>query len=59
MADAQKAQLGVQRSEDGHFVHFGVIEGDAFIAFASQRSGDYDEAIAAAAEKVNEEKKKG
>ena len=59
MADVQKAQLGVQRSDDGQFVHFGVIEGDAFIVFASQRSGDYDEAIAAAAEAANEAKKKG
>lgn len=59
MSDPQKAQAAIQRSEDGHFVHFGVQEGDAFIGFASMRSGDYDEAIAAAAEAANEAKKKG
>ena len=59
MADVQKSEVGIQRSDDGQFVHIGLIEGDAFIGFASLRSGDYDEAIAAAAEAANEAKKKG
>jgi hypothetical protein len=50
MSDVQKAQVGIERSDDGQFVHFGIIGEHAFHPFQSLRAGDYDEAEAAAAE---------
>ena len=38
----------VRRSEDGRFVHYGVVENGVFHPFASERASDYDERIAAA-----------
>ena len=43
-------QVEVQRSEDGRFVHFGVVSDGAFHPFYSERAADYDDRVKNAAE---------
>ena len=48
--------LAVQRTEDGSLVQIGVSDRGAFVPFAAVRSGDYDEAVAAAQEQESSDK---
>lgn len=51
MSDVQKVDVGIQRSEDGGLVQFGVaFPNGGFFSFAAVRAGDYDEALAADAQ---------
>ena len=40
----------VRRSEDGRFVHFGVVSDGAFHPFSTERAADYDDRVKNAAE---------
>ena len=50
MSNATDAQAAVQRSEDGQYVQFGVVDSGVFVGFSQMRSGDYDEMVAAGAQ---------
>lgn len=51
MPDTQKVEVGIQRTEDGSLVQFGVaFPNGGFFPFAAARSGDYDEAQASDAQ---------
>ena len=50
MSDIQEVQVGVQRVDSGLIVNFGPIVNGVLIPFAAIRQGDYDEAVAAAAQ---------
>ena len=49
MSEVENVQAGVQRV-DGGLINFGPVVNGSLIPFASQRQGDYDEAVAAAAQ---------
>jgi hypothetical protein len=44
----------VRRDDEQGFVHYGIVSDGAFHPFASERVGDYDERVAAAAESGSE-----
>lgn len=50
MSDVQQVQTGIRRTEAGGLVEFGPIVNGVLIPFAAQRQGDFDEAVAAAAQ---------
>lgn len=50
MSDVQEVTVGIRRTEHGGLVEFGPVVNGALIPFAAVRSGDYDEAVAAAAQ---------
>jgi len=50
MPTKDSATVEVRRSDDGQFVHYGVVNDGAFHPFASERAGDYDERVKAAQE---------
>lgn len=50
MSDVQEVSVGVRRTEAGGLVEFGPVVNGHLIPFAAIRQGDYDEAMAAAAQ---------
>lgn len=50
MSDVQEVQVGIRRTAAGGLVEFGPVVNGHLIPFAAIRQGDYDEAMAAAAE---------
>lgn len=57
MADKSSDNSGpveVRRTEDGRFVHYGVVLDGAFHSFGSERAPDYDARVLAAAEEEGE-----
>lgn len=51
MSDVQEVKFGMQRSEDGGLVEFGVaFPNGGFFPISASRAGDYDEALAADAQ---------
>lgn len=50
MSDVQEVQVGIRRTDAGGLVEFGPVVNGTLIPFAAVRQGDYDEAVANAAQ---------
>jgi len=48
------ASVEVRHSDDGRFVHYGVVHGGAFHPISSERASDYQERVNAAAAEESE-----